>query len=526
MRKKRIASILAILLTFTLMFSGCSSKGKDQEPAAKAAAKPDTFIYGISGDPGNAVNVITTSDRYGLMEIKLLYSPLYMYNGANDVVYFLADSMTPSADFLSYTAKLKKDIKWQDGQPFTADDVVFTYEQMLKESNAGWAYGQLVFDGKPLKVEKVDDYTVKFTLPSACMSAMEGIGNIFIMPKHIYEGEASIENSTKNATPVGTGPYKLKEYKAGEYVSFEKNDTYFLGAPKIDKVVFRVIGDANSGNLALQSGEINALAIQPTDVEKMKNNPKVAAIGYSENRIGYMSFNMSSKAAQKKEVREAVSYALNRQEIINAAYVSEEYAIPAYSFLPRKATYFTENVEKHDFNLDKAKGIVAASNLSGLKLKLAYIANDVAQQKIATVMQQELKAAGMDLELVGMDSTALYEKLPKVQTEFDMYLGGYIMGIDPDTFASLFRSKDPSNYSHYSNPELDKLFKAGKVEKDPAKRQAIYEQAQMILSADAVFYPVSENKRVLGIDARVDGVKDAGLVPVYTFEDMSKLFFK
>ena len=100
------------------------------------------------------------------------------------------------------------------------------------------------------------------------------------------------------------------------------------------------------------------------------------------------------------------------------------------------------------------------------------------------------------------------------------------MGIDPDTFASLFRSKDPSNYSHYSNPELDKLFKAGKVEKDPAKRQAIYEQAQMILSADAVFYPVSENKRVLGIDARVDGVKDAGLVPVYTFEDMSKLFFK
>ena len=150
-----------------------------------------------------------------------------MYNGKDNVEYFLAESMTASEDFLTYTAKLRKDVKWHDGEAFTADDVVFTYEQMLKEENGGWARSQLIFNDQPVKVEKVDDYTVKFTLPELSMGAFEALGNIFIMPKHVYEGETNIANSPKNATPVGTGPYKFKEYKAGESVTFEKNRRLF-----------------------------------------------------------------------------------------------------------------------------------------------------------------------------------------------------------------------------------------------------------------------------------------------------------
>lgn len=531
MKKRTMAIVIALVLSFMFALSGCGGSnpsptqgGSDQN--TQTASKPDTFIYGIDGDPGNAVNVITTGDRYGLMEIKAIYSPLYMYNGKDSVVYFLAESMTPSSDFLSYTAKLRKDVKWSDGQPFTADDVVFTYEQMLKESNGGWARSQLIFNGQPIKVEKVDDYTVKFTLPTISMGAMELLGNIFIMPKHVYENETDIANSPKNATPVGTGPYVLSEYKAGEYVKFVKNDNYFLGAPKIANVVFRIIGDANSAQLALQNGEINALAINPGDVSKFASNSNISIMPYDEGRIGYMSFNMTSKNVQNKNLREAVLYGLNRTEIINATYISDKYAQPAYSFLPRKATYYTENVEKHDFNADKAKQLLAQANVSSPKLKLAYTANNVTQKAQATVMQQELKAVGIDLELAGMDGTAMYQQLQKGQADFDMYLGGYIMGIDPDTFNSLFVSGDPSNYAHYSNKEIDNLFQQGRVEKDAAKRQAIYEQVQQKLIADAAFYPMTENKRILAIDSRIDGIKDASLVPVYTFEDMSKLYYK
>jgi peptide/nickel transport system substrate-binding protein len=526
--RKNINIFAAVLLSAFLVLAGCSSKSTDSASSgtkSDGANKPDTFIYGIDGDPGNEVNVITTGDRYGLMEIKAIYSPLYMYNGKNDVKYFLAESMTPSSDYLTYTAKLRKGVKWSDGQPFTADDVVFTYEQMLKESNGGWARSQLIFNNQPVKVEKVDDYTVKFTLPTVSMSAMEALGNIFIMPKHIYQNETNIANSPKNATPVGTGPYILKEYKPGESVTFVKNDNYFLGAPKISKVVFRIIMDPNTAVMALQKGEINALAVQPSDASKFKGNSNVTIKPYDEGRIGYLAYNLSSKAVQSKEVRQALAYAMNRNDIITASYLSSDYAKPAYSFLPTKATYFTDNVEKYKFDPKKAKEMLAKAGVSNLKLKLAYTANNPIQQKQAAVIQQNLKAVGVDVQLVGMDATALSKKLQSVQTDFDMYLNGYIMGIDPDTFNSLFVTNGEANFMHYSNPKVDELFNQGRVEKDDAKRKAIYEEIQKTIIDDAAFYPITENKRILAIDSRIKGIDEAGLIPVYTFEDMSKLSY-
>lgn len=521
MKLKKITTIISALLIATTVLSGCASN-----KGTASTTKPDTFTYGIDGDPGNSVNVITTSDRYGLMEIKALYSPLYMYN-ADKIQYFLAESMTPSADHLSYTAKLRKNVKWSDGKPFTADDVVFTYEQMLKESNGGWAYSQLIFNGKPVKVEKIDDYTVKFTLPTVSTPAIELLGDIFIMPKHIYDGEGNIEKSSKNATPVGTGPYKLAEYKAGQYVKLVANENYFLGKPKIKNVVYRIISDANTAQLALEKGELNALVVQPADIGKIqKANKNLDVVPYGEGRVAYMDFNLSSKLVQNKDVRKAILYALNREEIIKAAYVSDKYAKPVYTFLPNESKFKSNDAEKYNYSLTKAKELLQKSGVKGLKLKLAYTNNNVAQQEQAAIIQQELKAVGIDVELLGMDPTALSEKMKKVQTDFDLVFGGYIMGIDPDTFNSLFTSNSDSNYMHYKNPEIDKLFDEGRVESDETKRKEIYNQIQKLMQDDAVFYPILSNNRVLVIDNRLGGIKDASLVPVYTFEDMSKLYYK
>ncbi|WP_274597711.1 ABC transporter substrate-binding protein [Clostridium beijerinckii] len=266
-----------------------------------------------------------------------------MYN-SDKVEYFLAESMTPSEDKLTYTAKLRKDVKWSDGVKFTADDVVFTYNEMLNEKNAGWAYSQLIFNGKPVKVEKVDDYTVNFILPEVSAPAMELLGDIFIMPKHVYEGETNFENSEKNAKPVGTGPYKLEEYKAGQYVKLVKNDDYFLGAPQIQNVVFKTIPDANTAKLSLQKGEINALIVQSSDLKDLKSD-KLTSYTYDEGRIAYMVMNSKSVKLQNEDVRKAIFYALNRKDMINAAFGSDEYAKEAYTFLPNESKYHTDDVE-------------------------------------------------------------------------------------------------------------------------------------------------------------------------------------
>lgn len=526
MKSGKLSKILISAVTAVFLLSGCgTSSTANNGTSSDGSSKSDTFIYGLDGDPGNSVNVITTSDRYGLMEIKALYSPLYMYN-ADKVEYFLAESMTPSADNLTYTAKLRKDVKWSDGEKFTADDVVFTYEQMMKEENAGWAYSQLMFNGKPVKVEKVDDYTVNFILPEVSAPAMELLGNIFIMPKHIYEGETNFENSEKNAHPVGTGPYKLEEYKAGEYVKLVKNDDYFLGAPKINNVIYRVIPDANTAKLALQKGEINALSVQSSDLKDLIKDDSLTPYKYDEGRIAYMVLNSNSKNLQDENVRKAIFYALNRTDLINASFGSDEYAKQAYSFLPNENKFHSDDVEKYDFNQDTAKELLAKAGVSGLKLKLGYPGSNVPYQKEAAIVQQNLKAVGIEVELAAGEDAAITQQMKDPKSDYDMFLGGYIMGIDPDTFNSLFISSDAHNYSHYSDKQIDDLFNAGRVETDQAKRKEIYDTIQKKLQDNAYFYPILENKRIVVMSSKLGGVEDAALVPVYTFEDMSKLYFK
>ena len=525
MRFNKLSKILTATVATAMLLTACGNKVDNNNSTGGTSSQSDSFIYGIAGDPGNSVNVITTSDRYGLMTIKALYSPLYMYN-ADGINYFLAESMTPSEDNLTYTAKLRKDVKWSDGEAFTADDVVFTYEEMLKEENAGWAYSQLIFNGKPVKVEKVDDYTVNFILPEVSAPAMELLANIFIMPKHIYEGETNFENSEKNAIPVGTGPYKLAEYKAGQYVKFEKNENYFLGEANIQNVIFRIIPDANTAKLALQKGEINALSVQSSDLNDLTKGDNLTPYKYDEGRVAYIVANSNSKKLQDKKVRQAIFYGMNRTDLINAAFGSKEYSDEAYTFLPNGNPFHTNDVEQYNFDQEKAKKLLEEAGVTNLTVKLGYTSNDVPSQKEATIIQQNLKAIGINVELAGQEGTALSQQMLNEESDYDMFIGGYIMGIDPDTFNSLFTSDSKYNYSHYKDKEIDDLFNAGRVETDEAKRIEIYNKIQQRLQDNAYFYPMLENKRIVVMSSNVAGVDEAKLVPVYTFEDMSKLSFK
>lgn len=267
---KKIAASTLILALAVTAFAGCgkdpvaddSANQTDQTTETPAADNGDdastaddstasqggTFTYAIAGDPGANVNVITTSDRFGLMTIKMIYSPLCMYN-ADGINWFLASGVETSDDQLTHTFTLRDDVVWSDGTPFTADDVIFTYEAMAEEKNNGWAYAQLVYPEGSVKIEKVDDHTVSFTMPFVNASSIEMLSNIFIMPKHLYENVEDFENNDVNVTPVGTGPYVMSQYEAGSYVKFDKNSDYFLGAPKIDTVIFRVIENADTAKI-------------------------------------------------------------------------------------------------------------------------------------------------------------------------------------------------------------------------------------------------------------------------------------
>ena len=497
-----------------------SAEGESQGTEG-ASAGGSTFTYAIGGDPGANVNVITTGDRFGLMTIKMVYSPLCMYN-ADGINWFLAESVDTSDDNMTYTFHLRDYGVWSDGEPFNADDVVFTYEAMEDPNNAGWAYSQLVYDQGATKIEKIDDYTVAFTLPFASAGSLEMLCNIFIMPEHLYKDVTDFENNDINTKPVGTGPYVMAEYSPGSHVKFEANDTYFLGRPDIDTFVFQIVENSNTAMMAIQSGEIDAWVATPAEVAQIDlEGNNLTTYAYSEGRVAYMAINV--KQIPDEKVRKAIFYALNTKDINDAVYLSEDNYLTPTSFLPPISQFYTENVETYETDVDKAKELLKEAGAEGLKVTLTYSGSDSAQTTQATLIQQQLAQAGITCELNGMDSTAMFAQLDEPDNDIQMFLNGYIMGIDPDTFYPLFAVDGVYNRSRHEYAELDELFKRGRETMDGDERFAIYEELQQVLQEKAFFYPLASNNRLLVVNKRVGGVDEAGLVPVYTFEDTSKL---
>ena len=362
-------------------------------------------------------------------------------------------------------------------------------------------------------------------MPVVNAAAEEMISQIFIMPKHVYENVTSFENNEVNSKPVGTGPYVMSEYSAGSYVKFTKNENYFLGAPAIDNIVYRIIENENTAKTAIQSGEVDAWIGTPTQVEQMdlKSN-NLTVHPYQEGRVGYLM--MNSKRMTDENLRKAVLYAIDKKAIADAIFLdAANYDLP-WSFMPPNSEFFTEDVEKYGQDLEKSKEFLAASGNKAPELTLAYSATDSIQSTTAILVQEQLQKVGIKVNLTGVDSTALSQQMKKEDNAYDMYFGGYIMGIDPDTFTSLFESGSGFNYMHYNYPEIDELFSQGRKETDKAKRKEIYTKLQQKIQDTACFYPLYSNKRLLVVSDRVTGIEDAKLVPVYTFEDTSKLKLK
>lgn len=521
--KKTIVRVSVVALGLTL--AACSSGGKTEESSANSQpADNSTFTYAISGDP-TSTNPINTSDRWGLTVTNMIYSPLVIVEGDGTTKNALAESVEPAEDGLSVTVHLKKDVKWSDGEDFTADDVVFTYEQKVKKENGN--ADQLWVGDQPIAIEKVDDYTVKFVFPQASAAAINNIATeTFIIPEHVFKDVPDFSVNELPEKAVGTGPYKLVEYKRGEYLTFEANENYYGGEPSVKNVTLRIIENADTTKVALQKGEVDAAVVLPADVQDLDDS-KITTYPYSENRVGYLGLNTKSEALQDVKVRQAVLFALNKDELNQAGYLDKEYYEQPYSFLPPNNPYATDDVEKYDTNIEKSKELLKEANVSDLTLNLAFSSTDPVQTVQATLIQQQLQKAGITVNLEGGDSAAIFAELDKDgSTKYNLFMGGYIMGNDPDLYGALFETSGSSNYFQTENKVTDELFAKAATELNPEKRQALYVELQQAIAEDARIYPIVDNKKILAVNNRIGNVEEAGLIPIYTFEDLSKLTIK
>lgn len=532
--------ILAVLAAVLAACSGNNNNGGNASPSASGTAPASSaaasgaikdggsLIIGVGADPVS-LNPIYAGDRVSLTIDQALYAPLFQVNDGKKTFY-LADSLTPSADNLTYTLKLKSGLTWHDGQPLTADDVVFTFDTILDEKQNSFFRSNLIVGGQPIKAVKVDDVTVDFKLPQVNPAFEATLVQLTPIPKHIFENEASIDKSDKNLNNVvGSGAFKFKEYKPGEYVTLERFDNYAGGSKAhLDSITYRIAKDTNAANLALQNGELNVNYLNPQDVATIEATGNFDIKPYAEGRLAYLLFNERSDrgAMAKKEVRQAISYALNRDELIQTVYGSSEYADIAKSFVTPDGLFWTNDVTSYDNDVAKAKELLASVGESNLKLRFVTSSGNKVQEAASLYIQQKLKDIGVTVELQSLDATAFGQKYATTVTDYELMYAGYIMGYDPDAYRILYQSDADSNYSGYNNPKVDELFEQGASEADPAKRGEAYKQLQETIASDAVIYPVAYTKTIVAIDKRYGGIDEAVLKPVVIFEDPSKLYLK
>jgi peptide/nickel transport system substrate-binding protein len=420
-----------------------------------------------------------------------------------------------------------RDAKWFDGKPVTADDVVFTYNQIYyNDSIPSSSRDVLTVEGKPFKVRKIDDKTVEFVLPKPFAVFLNAVGQP-ILPKHILEKAVKEGKFTSTWTVdtdpkeiVGTGPYRLVKYQQGQFVLYERNPYYWekdqkgQQLPYILKIQSQIIKDPDVSLVKFLAGESDVYSVRPSDLPKLAENSKrgdftVYNLGATPSTT-FIVFNQNPNSPipkyklqwfQNEKFRQAISYAVDRVGIINMVYNGLAY--PIYTAVtPAERRLFDENYyPKYPYDLKKAKDILLSIGFKegkdgflydsqGHKLSFTLITNagNKEREAIGNIIKEDLKKIGIEVNFQGLDFNNLVSKLMSTY-DFEAVIIGLTGSMDPYFGQNVWLS---SGHMHMWYPKqkkpatdweakVDKLFNKAAVELDPVKRDNLYKEAFKII---------------------------------------------
>lgn len=493
MKKMLIASV-SCLLVISLMVGCSNSNGTSGQQTSGGIVNivmwsaPDNFNpYFSNGNYG----------KYAAGELVL--NALIKYDPEYEFIPGLAKEWEMSEDGKEYTFYLQE-TNWHDGVPFTAEDVAFTLKSIMHPDWTGTGYKdlKLVVGAEEYKagtatdvpgVEIVDEHTIKIKLTEAYAPFMEAVGRgLWILPAHAFEDVevGQIDKADFSRNPFGTGPLKFVKYVTDQYVEYETNKDYFLGAPKFDKVILKIM----SPDLALaafEKGELDATTrvgigtINLSDYDKINSIENVDVTVFDTMAYQTMTINVTKPYLADQKVRQAMAFALNRQGIVDQ--LLQGMGNVAHGPLAAESPWFNENVTKYEYNPEKAKELLAEAGWNpSTKLVLSVPKGNIIRERSAPIIQQDLKAVGMNVELEYMDFPTLMTKMEN--KELDMALLGMHTGmVDPDSntvsflHSSQFRPTG-WNTASYEDAEMDRLLEAGGVEADLNVRKQIYDEVQ------------------------------------------------
>ncbi len=507
--KKFLTAAFALVLTVALVLSGCSGSGSKTETSPSPSASPDSS----AAPPKPATNknaTITLSTNAeptfnpwfptGFVEsepiTELLFNGLTAWGTDYQPMPALATEWKAADDGMSWTFKLRTDVTWSDGQPFTADDVVYTFNEIVLNKDLGAANSSnyVAVD----KVVAVNAHEVQFLLNQPWSSLPNYLAWFTkILPKHIFDGKDPWELTSFNKEkPIGTGPYILTKYMAGQYVELERNPNYFGGESQIAKVVFSIIPDGNTQIAQVMAGTISMMQVEdPNLMDKMKANPNLTVHEIADNNYYWVALDQAQERFQDVKVRQALLHAIDREAIIKG--ILKGYGqVATGPIAPVQEKYYNKNVKSYAFDKEISKNLLKEAGYTPNKNGFMEKDGKVLEINMPTgqygvlvqatqLVQQYWQDIGVKVNLDVIDWNTYIQKVV-IDRKYDATLCWWRAPVDPDVLAYNHSSAagTGNNIPGYKNPQLDKLLEDGRKAKTTEERVQIYNDAQALMAEE------------------------------------------
>jgi len=487
-----------------------------------------SIIYCAEGSPESFNPQLVTSGTTIDATSNQLYDRLLNYQGVeNTLTPALAKSWHVTKNGKKVTFYLRKDVSFHQTDYFTptrflnADDVIFSFNRILKTnhpfhfvSGGNYPFFQNIELNKLVeKIEKINEYTVRFHLYYADNSFLANIATDYaVILSAEYAKQLSEQNieAHLDTYPIGTGPFKLKEYRLGSFIRFYRHEQYWREPAKIDQLVFDIT-PSNTGRLTkLLAKECDVIAY-PIAHEKIDKNKNLTLESVTALNVGYFGFNVKKPPFDNKLVRQAVSYAINKKALLETIYQGQ--AELANSILPKSSWAYDDNIPAHRFNPTLAKNLLNIAGYSqgftmdlwAMPVQRPYNPNAITMAKL---IQADLNDIGITVNIVTYEWNAFLSRLKRGEHQ-SFLLGWSADHPDPDNFfspmLSCSASETGSNTSFWCNRKYDDIIQKALQTKDLSERKAYYAQAMRIIEKEIPLIPIAHSKRYQARNKNITG---------------------
>jgi len=482
-----------------------------------------TLNLSLSSNPSR-INPILSTDSVSSEIGSWLFNGLFKYDKDGKVVVDLASSYK-FIDDVTLEIKLKKNVKWHDGKSFSAHDVLFTYNVIHNPK----IYTPLTSSYKKvLSLTVKDKYTIIIKYKEPFFKALE-IWMVGIIPKHIFENEKDIMTSVYNKRPIGTGPYKLKELKISQDITLELNTDYFSKIPKIEKIHYKFVSDPTTSYYMLKQKQLDMGTLTPIQVDRQLDEEFDKEFNIYEKQsfgYGYLGFNLKNKKFEKKAIREAISLAINRQEIIDILFFGHG-KICHGPFLPGTFA-FNPNTITPLQNIDKSKALLRTlgyNKNNPFEFEVITNANNPTRINLAQIIQYQLAKVGIKMKIRVMEWQAFLNTVIHPR-KFESIIMGWSLALMPDARSIWHSSSDTNggfNFVGYSNKKVDRLIEEGEITVNREKLGMIYKNIFDEIANDLPYLFLYVPNSITAINKDIKNVTPALIGIMHNQEEWIKI---